>query len=573
VYLYDSTLEPVRDLQTPSIVGGVDFSPDGRFLAANLYDGTIRLWETESWDEVWVVEGHQGWGMSLGFFPDGVSLISTACIDGDLWDCRASELRWWDLETRQQVGGQEFLDGVAAGIIFRAGEPLIASASSDGTIHLRGLTTGQDAGKLEGHSGALMGMAPSPDGTLLTSVGDDNTVRLWEIETGQPVWVKSIEGAEVVSFSPSGEFLALGSANGVLRILDVASGQKQWSHRFSAGVSLISFSLDGEIIAVGSDNNSLWLCEGDSGKVIQATESDAPGVFGGIAFSPDGTVLASSAVDNTVRLYDGKTGVEVQVLKGPSDIAISMGFSSDGNRLAAGAFHGVTWLWNAKKGRAIHAYGNYLYEVGIAGADISPDGSLVAAGATDGSVRVWEAGTEYEAYVLGPHSSGVLGVAFSPDGTLLASCACGAWDAQWTCTSGEVWLWDLNTGQLLHVMTGHTGLVFGVTFSPDGALMASSSFDGTVRLWNVATGGNVQALRGHTDAIFGAAFSPDGSLIAAASPYEDSVRVWDVATGQELLALQENMIGPLSVDFSPDGTLLAVGMMDGRLSLWGVVGQ
>ena len=62
-------------------------------------------------------------------------------------------------------------------------------------------------------------------------------------------------------------------------------------------------------------------------------------------------------------------------------------------------------------------------------------------------------------------------------------------------------LWDTNTGNLLHTLTGHTNWVNSITFSPDGNTLATGSYDDTARLWDVNTGDSLHRLTGHTDAI------------------------------------------------------------------------
>jgi WD40 repeat protein len=83
-------------------------------------------------------------------------------------------------------------------------------------------------------------------------------------------------------------------------------------------------------------------------------------------------------------------------------------------------------------------------------------------------------------------------------------------------------LWDIAIGATTQTLQGHTDAVHAVTFSLDGRLVASVSYDRTVRFWDAATGAATQTLQGHTDAVCAVAFSLDGTLVASA-PYDRTV--------------------------------------------------
>ncbi|MEH2351263.1 MAG: hypothetical protein V7K55_25310 [Nostoc sp.] len=121
-------------------------------------------------------------------------------------------------------------------------------------------------------------------------------------------------------------------------------------------------------------------------------------------------------------------------------------------------------------------------------------------------------------------------------------------------------------------LEGHTDIVWGVNFSPDGQTLASGSRDRTVKIWH-PDGTLLQTLKGHTDAVTCVSFSPDGQTLASAS-LDKTVQIWhkNPVTGKfdpkPYKTLKGHKDWVYSVNFSPDGELLATGSKDTTVKLW-----
>jgi hypothetical protein len=160
------------------------------------------------------------------------------------------------------------------------------------------------------------------------------------------------------------------------------------------------------------------------------------------------------------------------------------------------------------------------------------------------------------ARTLTGHTGGVYGVAFSPDG-LLATAS----------LDKTAQVWDPGSGDCLRTLTGHTSGVWAVAFSPDGRMLATASPDKTARLWDPATGDCLRTLTGHTSHANGVAFSQDGRLLATASD-DETARLWNPATGDCLRTLTGHANTVWAVAFSPDGRMLATASDDQTARLW-----
>jgi WD domain, G-beta repeat len=232
------------------------------------------------------------------------------------------------------------------------------------------------------------------------------------------------------------------------------------------------------------------------------------------------------------------------VLAEAFDYSVCVALSSDGAYLAAGTSNGEVRLWRVVDRAPLLVVQGHTG--GVYGLALSADGRLVASGSVDGTVKLWEAASGRCVVILEGHTDTIHAVALSTDGRFVAR---GSFD-------GTVRLWEAASGQPLATLQGHTGLVWGVALSADGRLAASGGEDGTVRLWEAVSGRLLATLRGHNGAVFCVALAADGQL-AASSGMDGTVRLWHVPDGLRLQCVQAHTGAIWAMGLSTDGKRVA----------------
>lgn len=188
-----------------------------------------------------------------------------------------------------------------------------------------------------------------------------------------------------------------------------------------------------------------------------------------------------------------------------------------------------------------------------------PAQHTVASAGSDNNAKLWTVPEGNLTRTLTGHTGRVWSVAYSPDGQQLATSS----------QDGTIKLWNSAEGSPLRTLTGHEGDVWNVMFAPDGLTLASAGNDGTIKLWIVANGELLRTLVGHTDRVRRIDFSANGELIASAGN-DRTIRVWRAVDGMLLRVFSGHTEQVRSAKFSPDGQTLVSASTDNTMRVWRV---
>jgi len=276
-----------------------------------------------------------------------------------------------------------------------------------------------------------------------------------------------------------------------------------------------------------------------------------------LEFSPDGNLLASASFDKSVVLWEVATGRLQQRLQSPSGYPRVVKFSHHGQWLAVGCNDKTIQLWKA--GKLEQVLVKHLASVNTV--TWSPDDKLLASGADDGSIIIWDTQTWQVSHILSGHFRSVNTLAFVPSG-------------QWLVSGGDdklIRLWDSSNGQLQKTLKGHSGMVLSVVWAAPQATLISASGDKTIRVWELASGRQLRVLEGHTEVVYQVALSYDGQILASKSD-DNTVRLWRGDATAPLAILTEPTEPQLwlgGLAFHPQQFWLAtLGQRDRVIRLW-----
>ncbi|EPY54274.1 U3 snoRNP-associated protein Utp1 [Schizosaccharomyces cryophilus OY26] len=191
----------------------------------------------------------------------------------------------------------------------------------------------------------------------------------------------------------------------------------------------------------------------------------------------------------------------------------------------------------------------------------TPDGQRVISGADDGKIKLWDITSGFCVVTFTQHTSSITGLCFAKRGNVLFS----------SCLDGSVRAWDLIRYRNFRTFTAPNRVQFScVAVDPSGEIVCAGSQDSfEIYMWSVQTGQLLERLAGHEGPVSSLSFNSSGNLLASGS-WDKTVRIWDIFSRSGIVEPFPIPSDVLALSFRPDGKELSVASLDGQLSFWDV---
>jgi WD40 repeat protein len=542
------TLTPLISFSTEQKeINGATFSPDEQLVATTGDDGTLRLWEVQTGESQLTIQADGQLAFDAVFTPDGATLITCG---------HESSIRIWDAATGAQRGTLEgHLEGVEAITLSPDGKHL-ASAGSDGSVRLWDVASRDLVRVLSGHTGRVVDVVYSSDGEYLLSGSIDHSIRLWRVADGACLQIEHhVDAIASANFYAGDTQLVAADRGGVVHLWPrrpgdpAADPSSMPAHSWKAH--------EGRVWEVSPmPDESGLLTAGADGKVYRWTQLPEPHrslevpagreIFD-VDFDPAAARLYYIDSELGVRSWDIDSGRQ-SILREPSKANDRQPFE----------------LCMLPEQRLITAYSDGTLDTidllsktdtlrlrfpRVATPDwlvtrlaASRFGRLALFSYARETTQVYDVA---QARLVGSFEAYAQAMALSTNGTRLAMS-----------DGDDVVLWNVDRGERIARLKGHTSSVVSLHFSPDDKWLASGSKDRYVRMWSLEEPREPIIFDGHRDEVAAVAFSPDGQLLASGD-LRGELKFWFLAEAAELISIEASP-AIQQLLFSPSGDWLAV---------------
>ena len=481
-------------IKTLARIINISYNPDGKFVAFRSTDNTIKIWDYEKDCYVCILENIE-LSTTLSYSPNG-KFIALSFLNGII--------QIWDIAKKICIQSFRPYKSFINSLVYSPDGKFLAFTSF-GNKGVRIYDIEKKTYINLDNCCKIDNLAYSSDGLFLATVEsycfDNSTVKIWDIKNKECIlsFAHRIKGGIIsVDYSPDDKFLATGSSDGVIRIWKICRNHNSFTlagHKYD--ISILKYSPNGKLLASSSRGEIIEVWNSEK-RICSSFSIQKYNLISCLIFSPDSKYIISGSRDYTIRIWNIEKETCICTLTGHMDRILSLSYSPNGRFIASISIDNSARIWDIKNKTCF---------------------SILSCHKSDIKSRIKRFLKKNFPIPSSRYGSYLQSLSYSPDGNLIAT---GAWD-------NKVRIWDVKKGICISTFTGHEEPVLSVTFSPDGKFVASggATFDQTILIWDIVKGTCIANLVGHKGGVKYLSYSPDGKFLISASEAHE-LRIWDI---------------------------------------------
>lgn len=528
-------------------VGMIEFSSNSERLLSTHDDGRVRVWNPRQHDNEAVSLLHGSQLVAARFGRSGKAVIS---IDA------AGTVVWWDLASKQETRRVDSLGKSVRDLAMSADGSRLAVACLDGTIIILDSLSGQRLHQVDTRTRIQRVAFAADNQSLLAGGGSDRIANVWiGDETRVEIAGFDAEAVGDVDYLRQLDRSAAVLANNYLVLLDADRMPTRILPTHSLTHGVLSQSADGRFLAVGSGDGTV--------KLLLVASLGEPQVLmhdkhvRGVAFVDSDRVITAVG-DGSVHAWNIESGDHQELVRVSGREMLSVAVHPDGERVFTAGMIPEIFVLNLNDSAKQASISLPLS--GVGSLDVSPNGRMLAAGSRSGLVLVYALADTAEPIIrINKPDTQVAQLRFSPDGQTLAVAY----------STKEVVILQLADSQTRRAWTFDT-VPQAITYSGDGSLLVVGTQGGKLHFVDL-TAGTAHAVHAHQGRISAIEFLPDGKRLVSAGR-DKKLNLWDVPSRSRVAVLSGHQRQVFAIDVSADGQTIASGGLDGDLRLWRIGG-
>jgi len=522
----------------------------GRGLISGGRDGTLRIWDLPTGQQLLVLEDHPYGVAKVLASPDGRRAVS-ASRD------RAAGVRIWDLESPQELLTLQDVNDIAMTPDGR----LLAIALQSGNLQVRTPDTAGLLSELSGRGRSATVIAVDPVGRWVAAGSSTGDITVWDLDTGQARDLLAQAPVSAIALTRGGGLLVSGLSTGTVQVWDLTEdGDARILGDHEEGVVGLAVTDDAVTAVSASDDGTMTSWDLRTGDALNSVPADRAWLHGSgappIALTSDGRLAIGALGWQTLRIMEIRKGGQVRLLRGHGHLIRATAVTPDG-RLAISASEDHTIrVWNLE---ASHLLPNLLgHANSIEAVAVSPDGDVALSGSTDGILKAWNVPGGEAQFSLRAHDGSIEAIAVDRSGRIAVSAG----------LDSTVRLWELREEKETRTVEV-TATPGDLAIADDGTVVMASGH-GALAVWDSHGVRTVRTGSDHRFELLPCAVAQGGRAAILAEPGTDIqfMTIFDLAMGVSQRLVTDSQAQSVAITF--DGQVAAAGLPDGTVRVWAV---